>query len=108
MIVNELLAIIIGVCAFVCMAFAFVGYREQEEGMAIGMSFAFIFLVLIEVGLYFDWDNRTMKAASDFFNTRDEVYKCEGLSPEVCKYKKLIWQKDSTIWQVKLNKIIEK
>ena len=57
--------------------------------------------------LFFDWDNRVMNRADTFFKTRDEVYKCEGQSPEVCKYKKLIWQKDSTIWQKRMDKILK-
>ena len=68
----------------------------------------FIIMAILFFGiLFFDWDDRVMNRADMFFKTRDEVYKCEGQSPEVCKYKKLIWQKDSTIWQKRLDKILK-
>ena len=90
------------------MVAAFTAFEQYDTGLGFSMTGLFVFMVLILVGLYFDWDNRRMDAASEFFKTREKVYACEGLSPEVCKYKKLIWQKDSTIWQTRLNEIISK
>ena len=68
----------------------------------------FLVMAVLFFGLLFgDWDNRVMKNADMFFKTRDEVYRCDGQPPEVCKYKKLIWQKDSTIWQKRMDKILK-
>ena len=88
------------------MASAFAAFEVGENDLGTGMSILFAVMVLAEASLWASWDNRVMDAASAFFETRERVYKCENLSPEVCKYKKLIWQKDSTIWQTKLKKII--
>jgi hypothetical protein len=53
-------------------------------------------------------DDEVLSRADKFFNTREDVYRCYGITPEVCKYKKLIWQKDSIIWQKRMDKIIKK
>lgn len=108
MFVSYFLVIICGIMGFLAMPAAFAAYENGDASLGTGMSILFAVMVLFEVGLYFDWDNRQMNAASEFFKTREKVYACEGLSPEVCKYKKLIWQKDSTIWQTRLNEIISK
>lgn len=108
MFVSYLLIIIFGIVALISIAAAFSAYEVGETDLGNGMSILFAFMVLAEAGLWASWDDRLMEAASAFFETREKVYKCENLSSEVCKYKKLIWQKDSTIWQHRLNEIISK
>lgn len=106
MFLSYFLVIVCGIGAFIGMAAAFAAYEVGDTDLGTGMSILFAVMVLAEVSLYSSWDNRLMDAASAFFDTRAQVYKCENLSPEVCKYKKLIWQKDSTIWQTRLKEII--
>ena len=106
MFLSYFLVIICGIVAFIGMAAAFAAYEVGDTSLGTGMSILFAFMVLMEVSIWASWDDRVMDAASAFFETREKVYKCENLSPEVCKYKKLIWQKDSTIWQTRLNEII--
>lgn len=108
MFVSYLLVVMCGIVAFVAMVAAFSAYEVGESDLGTGMSILFAFMVIAEVSLWASWDVRLMDAASAFFETREKVYKCENLSPEVCKYKKLIWQKDSTTWQTRLNDIINK
>ena len=108
MFLSYFLVIVFGIGAFIGMAAAFASYEAGDTELGTGMSILFAFMVLVEVSLWASWDDRLLDAASKFFETREKVYKCENLSPEVCKYKKLIWQKDSTIWQTRLNSIITK
>ena len=108
MFLSYFLIIIFGIVALVAMAAAFSAYEVGETDLGTGMSILFAVMVIAEVAVWDSWDDRLMDAASDFFATREKVYKCENLSPEVCKYKILIWQKDSTIWQTRLNEIISK
>ena len=108
MFLSYFLVVVCGIVAFVAMVAAFSAYEVGESDLGTGMSILFAFMVIAEVSLWCSWDDRLMNAASAFFETREKVYKCENMSPEVCKYKKLIWQKDSTIWQTRLNEIISK
>lgn len=108
MFVSYFLIIFCGIVALISIAAAFSAYEVGETDLGTGMSILFAFMVLVEAGLWASWNDRLMDAASAFFETREKVYKCENLSTEVCKYKKLIWQKDSTIWQTRLNEIINK
>ena len=108
MFVSYLFVVLCGIVAFIAMVAAFSAYEVGEADLGTGMSILFAFMVIAEAALWASWDDRVMDAASAFFETREKVYKCENLSPEVCKYKKLIWQKDSTIWQTRLNEIISK
>lgn len=100
---------IIAVIGLLCLGitiFCIVTHDDSE--VPFFTSVIFVVMVLLFFGiLVFEWDNRVMKNANAFFKTRDDVYRCEGLSPEVCKYKKLIWQKDSTIWQKRMDTIIK-
>lgn len=104
--------LVLGIIAFVglvCLGitvFCIVTHDDSE--VPFYTTVIFIVMVLLFIGIrVFDWDNRVMNSADRFFKTRDEVYRCEGQSPEVCKYKKLIWQKDSTIWQKRMDKIVK-
>lgn len=108
MFVSYLLVVVCGIVAFIAMVAAFAASEVGETDMGTGMSILFAFMVIAEAALWASWDDRVMDAASAFFETREKVYKCENLSTEVCKYKKLLWQKDSTIWQTRLNEIISK
>mgnify|MGYP007122054385 CR=1 FL=1 len=108
MFLSYFLVFFCGIVAFIAMAAAFTAYEVGETDLGTGMSILFAVMVLLEASLWASWDDRLIDAASDFFKTREKVYKCENLSSEVCKYKKLIWQKDSTTWQTRLNDIINK
>jgi hypothetical protein len=100
---------IIAVVGLICLGTTiFCIATHDDTELPFYAAIIFIVMVLLFIGIRgFDWDNRIMTHADTFFKTRDEVYKCEGQSPEVCKYKKLIWQKDSTIWQKRMDKIIK-
>ena len=104
--------IVLGIVAFVglfCLGitiFCIVTHDESEVPFITTVVFIVMAILFFGV-LFLDWDNRVMRNANDFFKTRDEVYRCEGQSPEVCKYKKLIWQKDSTLWQKRMDKILK-
>ena len=107
MFLSYFLVIVFGILAFIGMAAAFAAYEGGDTELGTGMSILFAVMVLAEASLWASWDDRLMDAANKFFETREKVYKCENLSPEVCKYKKLIWQKDSTIWQTRMDKILK-
>lgn len=96
----------VGLCCLGATIFGIVTHDDTE--LPFYSAIIFVVMALIFVGIrFFDWDNRIMRHADTFFKTRDEVYRCEGQSPEVCKYTKLLWQKDSTIWQTRLDKILK-
>lgn len=104
--------IVLGIIAFVglfCLGITiFCIATKDDSEVPFYTTVIFLVMAVLFCGiLFFDWDNRIMKRADMFFKTRDEVYRCEGQSPEVCKYKKLIWQKDSTIWQTRMDKILK-
>ena len=100
---------IIAVVGLLCLGTTiFCIVTHDDTGMPFYMAAIFILMAILFFGIrVFDWDRRIMNNADKFFKTRDEVYRCEGQSPEVCKYKKLIWQKDSTIWQIRMDKILK-
>lgn len=104
--------LILGIIAFVGLIslgitiFCIVTHDDTE--MSFWTAVIFAVMTILFFGILFGVsDNRVMKRADMFFKTRDEVYRCDGQSPEVCKYKKLIWQKDSTIWQKRMDKILK-
>ena len=104
--------LILGIIAFVglvCLGITiFCIATHDDTEVPFYTTVVFLVMAVLFFGiLFFDWDNRVMNRADKFFKTRDEVYRCEGQSPEVCKYKKLIWQKDSTIWQKRMDKILK-
>ena len=104
--------LVLGIIAFVglfCLGITiFCIATHDDSEVPFYTTVIFIIMAILFFGiLFFDWDNRVMNRADKFFKTRDEVYRCEGQSPEVCKYKKLIWQKDSTIWQKRMDKILK-
>lgn len=104
--------IVIGIIAFVgllCLGITILCIVTHDDSeVPFITTVVFILMTILFFGiLFFDWDNRIINHADEFFKTRDEVYRCEGQSPEVCKYKKLIWQKDSTIWQKRMDKILK-
>ena len=104
--------LILGIIAFVglvCLGitiFCIASHDDTEVPFYTTVVFLVMSVLFFGI-LFFDWDDRVMKRADMFFKTRDEVYRCEGQSPEVCKYKKLIWQKDSTRWQKRMDKILK-
>ena len=106
---EYLILVIIAFVGLVCIGITIYCIATHDDTeVPFYTTVVFLVMAVLFFGiLFFDWDNRVMNRADQFFKTRDEVYRCEGQSPEVCKYKKLIWQKDSTIWQTRMDKILK-
>lgn len=78
---------------------------KHDKALAALMLGAFLVMVILSAVVVARFDNLTMSAADSFFKQRDNVYKCEGLTEQVCAVKKEIWRKDSLEWMERLNRI---
>ena len=102
-------------CLLGCMVFMAIvsivlitlGCIENSEIMfSVGCGLCIVSgLLIFELGS--DWNKRTIDHADDFFATRDEVYKCDGLKPLQCDYKLKVWREDSVMWANKVKNIME-
>lgn len=92
----------------ICLVVALYAVLTHDKSLAILMLGAFLIMVILSAVAVARFDNLTMSAADDFFKLRDSVYKCEGLTEQVCTVKKEIWRKDSLEWMERLNHIKEK
>ena len=81
---------------------------KHDKVLAAQLLGAFLVMVILSAVVVSRFDNLTMNAADSFFKQRDNVYKCEGMTEQVCTVKKEIWVKDSLEWIERLNHIKEK
>ena len=81
---------------------------KHDKVLAAQLLGAFLVMVILSTVVVARFDNLTMNAANSFFKQRDNVYKCEGLTEQVCTVKKEVWRKDSLDWMERLNHIKEK
>ena len=81
---------------------------KHDKALAALMLGTFLVMGILTAVVCYRFDNLTMSAADSFFKLRDTVYKCEGLTEQVCTVKKAIWHKDSLEWMERLNHIKEK
>lgn len=81
---------------------------KHDKVLAAQLLGAFLVMIILSAVVVARFDNLTMSAADSFFKQRDTVYKCEGLTEQVCTVKKEVWRKDSLEWMERLNYITEK
>lgn len=81
---------------------------KHDKALAAIMLGTFLVMGILTAVVCDRFDNLTMSAADSFFKQRDTVYKCEGLTEQVCTVKKAIWHKDSLEWMERLNHIKDK
>ena len=79
--------LVLGIIAFVglfCLGITiFCIATHDDSEVPFYTTVIFIIMAILFFGiLFFDWDDRVMNRADKFFKTRDEVYRCEGQSPE--------------------------
>ena len=92
----------------ICLFVALYALLTHDKALAALMLGAFLVMAILSAVVVGRFDNLTMSAADSFFKQRDTVYKCEGLTEQVCTVKKEIWRKDSLEWMERLNHIKEK
>ena len=92
----------------ICLFVALYALLSRDKSLAVLMLSAFLVMVILSAVVVARFDNLTMSAADSFFKQRDYVYRCEGLTEQVCTVKKAIWHKDSLEWMERLNHIKEK
>ena len=81
---------------------------KHDKVLAAQLLGAFLVMVILSTVVVYRFDNLTMNAADSFFKQRDNVYRCEGMTEQVCTVKKEVWRKDSLDWMERLNHIKEK
>ena len=100
------LPVAIGVISLVVSLYAVM--LKHDKALAALMLGTFLVMGILTAVVCARFDNLIMSAADSFFKTRDTVYKCEGLTEQVCTVKKEVWHKDSLEWIERLNHIKEK
>ena len=99
------LPVALGVFCLVAVLYALLSHDKPLVALMLA---AFLVMVILSAVVVARFDNLTMSAADSFFKQRDYVYRCEGLTEQVCTVKKEIWRKDSLEWMERLNRIKEK
>jgi len=101
------LPVAIGVIGLVAAIYSLIKPKPDHSLAALmgGLVLVMAILTTIVVARV---DNLTMSAADSFFKQREYVYRCEGLTEQVCTVKKEIWRKDSLEWIGRLNRIKDK
>ena len=84
-----------------------VGCIEKYGNIFAGGCALCVVSVSLLIGIGLDWNKRVIDHATNFFNKRDDVYKCEGLKPLQCDYKLKMWREDSIMWYNKVKNIME-
>ena len=92
----------------ICLFVALYGLLSHDKALGALMLGTFLVMVILSAVVVARFDNLTMSAADTFFKQRDTVYRCEGLTEQVCTVKKEIWRKDSLEWMEHLNHIKDK
>ena len=100
------LPVAFGVIALVVALYSYL--VKHDKALAVIMLVVFLVMGVLTAVVVSRFDNLTMSAADSFFKLRDYVYRCEGLTEQVCTVKKAIWHKDSIEWMERLNHIKEK